>query len=173
MQPEREDTDWRILDHAFRHRKAVLGICFGMQSLNVYRGGTLVQHIPEQVPGALQHDDREARHTVELDSGSTLVEWAGEAREILVNSTHHQAADMLGSGLRVAARASDGVIEAVEGEGSNHFVLGVQWHPERIWEAEALSARLFEELVRAAAASRRAADSSFSAGREKTVETVR
>lgn len=147
---EREETDRRVLEHAFREKKPVLGICFGMQSLNVYRAGTLVQHIPAQIAGAWEHKDREARHPVALAAGSRLAGWAGGATEIRVNSTHHQSLDAVGGGLRVVARAPDGVIEAVEGDFPDHFVIGVQWHPERIWEQEPLSARVFRELVRAA-----------------------
>ena len=148
--PERDETDGRVLAHAFREKKPVLGICFGMQSLNVYRAGTLLQHIPARVSGALEHKDRQAQHPIALAAGSRLADWAGGTKEVLVNSTHHQSLDGIGRGLRVAARAPDGVIEAVEGDFPNHFVIGVQWHPERIWEKEPLSARVFQELVRAA-----------------------
>jgi len=157
VHPERDETDWRVLDHAFRTKKPVLGICFGMQSLNVYRAGTLLQHIPARIHGALEHKDRQAQHPITPAAGSRLSEWAGGTAEILVNSTHHQSLDEVGRGLRVAARAPDGVIEAVEGDFPDHFVVGVQWHPERIWETEPLSARVFQELVRAAAAGQAAA----------------
>ena len=174
IHPERDETDWRILDHVFSHvfreRKPVLGVCFGMQSLNVHRGGTLVQHIPAQVPGALEHEKSE--HMIELDAGSRLAEWAGGRSEIRVNSTHHQSVDAIGSGLRLAARAPDGVIEAVEGDSSDHFVVGVEWHPERIWETESLSARLFMELVRAAAKRRSGMVSDMVAGSQTIVETL-
>jgi putative glutamine amidotransferase len=90
IHPERDETDWRVLEHAFRTRKPVLGICFGMQSLNVYRGGTLIQHIPGQVPGALNHEDRTIEHAVQIEPGSRLEEWAGGRRQLRVNSTHHQ-----------------------------------------------------------------------------------
>jgi len=151
VHPERDETDWRVLDHAFREKKPVLGICFGMQSLNVYRAGTLIQHIPARIPGALEHKDRQTEHSVALEAGSRMAEWAGGANAVRVNSTHHQSVDAVGSGLRVVARAPDGVIEAVEGDFPDHFVIGVQWHPERIWEKERLSARLWQELTRAAA----------------------
>lgn len=155
VHPERDEADWRVLEHAFRTRKPVLGICFGMQSMNVFCGGTLVQHIPEQVRGALRHEGRDAEHAIALVQGARLAEWAAGRQELLVNSTHHQSPDRIGSGLRVAARAPDGVIEAVEGtfdsETPHHFVVGVEWHPERIRETEPLSARLFRELVLAAA----------------------
>jgi len=171
IEPERDQADWRILEHAFRARKPVLGICFGLQSLNVYRGGTLLQDIPAQVPGALQHDDCEGGHVIALEGASRLFVWAGGRTEVRVNSTHHQAAEKIGEGLRLAARAPDGVIEAVEGEDPGHFVIGVQWHPERIWKTEALSARLFVALT-GAAASRRLNEGKAAAGAQAMVDTL-
>ena len=173
IQPERDETDWRVLEHVDRTRKPVLGICFGMQSLNVYRGGTLVQHIAAQVPGALQHENRDAEHAIEIDPASRLSKWAGGIRELLVNSTHHQSPDRIGAGLRVVARAPDGVIEAIEGDSPDHFVLGVEWHPERIWETEPLSARLFRELVLAAAREPSGGDSAGPARTHSIVEKAR
>ena len=167
---ERDDADWRVLEHAFRTRKPVLGICFGMQSLNVYRGGTLVQHIAAQVPGALDHANRQLEHLIALEPGSRLAEWTGGIRELLVNSTHHQSADRIGTGLRVAARAPDGVVEAIEGDSSDHFVIGVEWHPERMWETEPLAARIFRELVLAAARIPSSEESRGPAGTHSIVE---
>lgn len=150
VHPDRDETDCRLCDEVFRDRKPVLGICFGMQSLNVYLNGTLIQHIPEGVPGALEHKDDGMRHAIRLEPGSQIAGWAGDAREIIVNSTHHQSVQRLGRGLRVTARAPDGIIEAVEGDFPGHFVMGVQWHPERIWQQEPVSRRIFSGLVRAA-----------------------
>ena len=147
---ERDETDFGILEGAFREKKPVLGICFGVQSLNVFLGGTLIQHIPEALPGALEHQGHHARHAVLPEPGSRISDWAGAGGEIVVNSTHHQSIEKLGKGLRVTARSPDGVIEAVEGKFAEHFVLGVQWHPERIWEQEKVSRRIFAELIHAA-----------------------
>lgn len=155
IHPERDETDFQVLERAFQKKKPVLGICFGMQSLNVYLGGTLIQHIPATIPNALQHKDPYARHRILIEPGSRIEEWAGSARGVQVNSTHHQAIEKPGRGLRVVAQAPDGVIEAVEGGFPEHLVLGVQWHPERIWHHERLSARLFTELVLAAAQHRK------------------
>lgn len=150
VHPDRDETDRRVLEQAFQEKKPVLGICFGMQSLNVYLQGTLIQHIPDRISGALDHKNRQLRHPVLLEPNCLIAEWSGGPKEVLVNSTHHQAVDQPGKGLRVVARAPDGVVEAVEGNFPAHFVIGVQWHPERIWKEEPLSARLFKELVRAA-----------------------
>ena len=146
----RDETDYRVLEVAFRAKKPILGICFGMQLLNVYLGGTLIQHIPESVPGALEHKDRKTEHPIAIEPGSRIAAWSGGAAETIVNSTHHQSVQKAGQGMRVTARAPDGVVEAVEGDFPGHFVIGVQWHPERIWGKEKLSARVFSELVQAA-----------------------
>ncbi|HWP85517.1 MAG TPA: gamma-glutamyl-gamma-aminobutyrate hydrolase family protein [Terriglobia bacterium] len=151
VHPERDETDFQVLEQAFRDKKPVLGICYGMQSMNVYLGGSLIQDIPSIVPGAMAHEGGNARHEILLKPGSLLAAWAGRARKIQVNSSHHQAVDKPGLGLRVAAQAPDGIIEALEGGFPNHWVLGVAWHPERICHSERLSARLFTELVEAAA----------------------
>lgn len=157
IHPDRDETDRQVLEHAFGEKKPVLGICFGLQSLNVYLGGTLLQHIPASVPGALDHKNRQLQHPIRLEPDSRMAQWAGESGEALVNSSHHQSVGRLGRSLRAVARATDGVIEAVEGDFPGHFVVGVQWHPERMWENEFLSRRLFRELVQAALARRRAA----------------
>jgi len=150
IHPKRDETDFQVLEHAFQEKKPVLGICYGMQSLNVYLGGTLIQHIPAAVGSALEHQGADAQHVAQIEPGSHLAAWAGGLPQVRVNSTHHQAVDRPGRGLRVVAKAPDGVIEAVEGDWPDHLVVGVQWHPERIWRNEPLSARLFAELVQAA-----------------------
>jgi putative glutamine amidotransferase len=144
-----------------------------MQSLNVFRGGTLVQHIAEQVPGALSHENRQLGHAIALEPGSRLAEWTGGIRELQVNSTHHQSPDKIGTGLRVGARAPDGVIEAIEGESSDHFVVGVEWHPERVWETDPFAARIFRELVLAAARKLASEQSKRPAGTRSGVEKAR
>ncbi|MBI4459072.1 MAG: gamma-glutamyl-gamma-aminobutyrate hydrolase family protein [Acidobacteria bacterium] len=154
IHPERDETDSRVLEQVFREKKPALGICFGMQSLNVYLQGTLIQHIPDSIGEALEHKNRQVRHPVILGTNCSLVEWSGGVRELSVNSTHHQAIEKPGKGLHVVAKAPDGVVEAMEGEFPGHFVIGVQWHPERIWREEPLSARLFTELVAAASGRR-------------------
>lgn len=112
----------------------LLGICRGAQMINVAAGGTLHQHLPACVDGALAHrqevDIGRVTHPVRVAAGSALA--TGLAREVLeVNSLHHQAVDRLGDGLRAVAWAPDGVVEAVEGVGEA-FLLGVQWHAEAL-----------------------------------------
>jgi putative glutamine amidotransferase len=144
--PERDAVDLSLIHLALETHKPLLGICFGTQAMNVALGGTLIQHLT--VP--LAHDDRNARHDVAVEPGSVL-EKLGGGRKFVVNTSHHQALDRVPPGLRVTARSSaDGVIEAVETTDPGRFLVGVQWHPERIYKEEQLSRALFEELVRQA-----------------------
>jgi len=127
-----------------------LGICGGAQLVNVALGGTLVQDIPSELPDALPHAKQgggETFHVVEVEGGARLAGIVG-AGELEVNSSHHQAMETPGEGLRVVARAPDGVVEAVEGMGGR-FVLAVQWHPERMLDRPEQAA-LFRALVEAA-----------------------
>jgi len=157
--PFRDNTDELLLQDAYNMRKPVFGICYGIQSLNVWRTGTLCQELP---PG-IKHDagSKVAQaHRVEVDAGSKLAQILRQAgalpdsNELLmpVNSSHHQAPGTLGDGLRLAAWCpEDGVKEAVEGTAPDHFVIGVQWHPERTCDSEPASRALFRAFVQAAA----------------------
>jgi putative glutamine amidotransferase len=130
----------------------ILGVCRGLQTLNVARGGTLHQHLPDVTDGSIEHrqavSGRRTTHDVRLDSGSAL---ARAVRDVMpaVNSFHHQAVDVLGDGLRIVGRAPDGVVEAVEATDRPH-VRGVQWHAETLVERPAHLA-LFADLVAAGA----------------------
>lgn len=221
----REAVDELLLEDAYRLRKPILGICYGLQSLNVYRGGSLIQHIPDFLPENLRAPvDHEAgkkvavAHEVEIEADSLLAgvlcsdsrpqpalsersapkglpvlseaegsgraqlggkrsgspnsiadregygfsrahEGAGKMRPsapeanavIPVNSSHHQSADAIGAGLRVVARCpADDIIEALEGTSPDHFVLAVQWHPERSVDDDESSRAIFRALVQKA-----------------------
>jgi putative glutamine amidotransferase len=201
--PRRDEIDARLLDDAYAHRKPVLGICYGLQSLNVFRQGSLIQHIPDFLPqetrAKVNHEAGRkvpVAHTVEIPPDSLLAEilcgdsrlrlsrraQLGDAQEreenreergfsraaaadeknralapdsgnliVPVNSSHHQSADAIGDGLRIVARCpADGVIEAVEGTSPDHFVLAVQWHPERSVSEDAASRAIFQALIAAA-----------------------
>jgi putative glutamine amidotransferase len=161
----REETDSAILRHALVTGKPVLGICYGCQMLNVHLGGSLIQDIRSVQPGALAHGstDRPAgaaagdlEHQAKLEPGSRLAELAG-ARNVKVNSSHHQAIERTGKGLKVTAVSpEDGIVEGVERIGGGAWVVGVQWHPERM-TGDAFSERLFGEFVRVARVSRQVA----------------
>ncbi len=128
---QRDKVDELLLQDAYNKRKPVLGICYGLQSLNVYRAGSLVQHIESPINHSAGRAVAKA-HTVKIEPGSKLAEIVGVSQTVAVNSSHHQSADSVGDGLRVVARSSeDGIIEALEGTAPGHFVLAVQWHPER------------------------------------------
>lgn len=146
----REHTDDQLLDHALETGKPVLAICYGAQLLNVHQHGSMVQDIPSELPRAGDHDGgagrEESLHRV-LIHGGRLAELAGGATA-RVNSSHHQSVRTAGRGLRVAARAPDGVIEAVEW-GGPEWVVGVQWHPERM-PGDAFAEALFGRLVKEA-----------------------
>ncbi len=156
--PRREAVDALLLRDAYENRKPILGICYGLQSLNVFREGSLIQHIPDFLPEDLRSKvNHEAgrtvavAHTVEVERGSQLANALGRNGKLPVNSSHHQAADVVGSSLRAVARcAEDGIIEAVEGASSDHFVIAVQWHPERSVDEDSASRAIFRALVEAA-----------------------
>jgi putative glutamine amidotransferase len=155
--PDRERTDFALLEHAFSENKPVLAICYGIQSLNVFLGGTLVQDIPIAFGSQIEHEwhrDQgapEPFHPARIGSGTQLAQLAGST-EALVNSSHHQSVQEPGRGLRIAARTHDGVIESVEWTGDSNWVIGVQWHPERMATTDALAQSLFRGLVESAAA---------------------
>ena len=182
--PRRDAVDDLLLQDAYNRRKPVLGICYGLQSLNVFRAGSLIQHIPDFLPedlrGKVNHEAGkkvEIAHAVEIERDSKLAEiMRGKDREghgfsradkdlaknralapeenkrvLPVNSSHHQSADTIGNGLRIAARCSDdGIIEALEGISPDHFVLAVQWHPERSVDQDEASRAIFRALIEAA-----------------------
>ena len=152
---DRERTDFALLEHCYAEQKPVLAICYGIQSLNVFLGGSLLQDIPSEVPAAIKHDVKsdhgpETFHAVRIEPGSTLAKLAHDSAEARVNSSHHQSVLEPGRGLRVTARTSDGVIEALEGTAANHWVTAVQWHPERMVEKDPLAQSLFRALAAAA-----------------------
>ena len=147
--PPRDAADELLLQDAYNLRKPVFGICYGLQSLNVWRTGSLIQHIESKV-------NHSAGSKVEVAHKVTVVRDSLLAKDILhgkdplvpVNSSHHQSADVVGDGLRAVAHcAEDGVIEAIEGTMPGHYVLAVQWHPERTFESDQVSSNLFRRLV--------------------------
>ncbi len=145
-------ADELLLQDAFNHRKPILAICHGTQTLNVWRGGSLIQDLKTSVNHRPGRDVVEA-HPVKIAEGSRLTEILSHAgpSEAQVNSSHHQAIRNVGNNLRVTAVSpTDGVVEAVELDSPDHFVVGVQWHPERTCEQSEFSRAIFSAFVGAA-----------------------
>jgi putative glutamine amidotransferase len=154
----RERTDFALLEHALATGKPVLAICYGVQSLNVFLGGSLIQDIPSEIGSTICHSPDEDEspsgveypdpmHSAQFDAGR-LFGLSG-APHAEVNSSHHQSVHEPGHGLRITARAPDGVVEAVEWNGDSNWVVGVQWHPERMPD-DPLAQSLFRDLLTAA-----------------------
>jgi len=169
--PKRDTVDELLLQDAYNMRKPILGVCYGLQILNVYQSGNLLQHI-ESTVNHQAGSKVPVAHDVAIDLGSKLAEivtrsvaWgqpspavppgeAGQPTSIVIpaNSSHHQAAgDVIGDGLKIVACCpDDNIIEAIEGTSPDHFVLAVQWHPERSFDDDPCSRAIFSVLVEAA-----------------------
>ncbi len=149
-EPQLDAFEVQLAREADARGLPILGICRGAQALNVARGGTLHQHIPELTDGSIAHRQREpgtqVTHDVRIASRSTLATVIG-SRRAAVNSFHHQSVDRLGDGLRAVAWADDGIVEGIEGSGAS-LLLGVQWHAETLVDDPAQLA-LFRRLVAA------------------------
>ncbi len=154
VQPLKDATDLLVLENVERLAMPLLAICFGMQVLNVSRGGTLIQDIPSEMPEAINHQQGAPRarrsHRVRLLEGSLLAQLAGEDKSALVNSHHHQAIETVGSELVATAWTADGLVEALEDPRGDRFALAVQWHPEIAWEEDDFSHAIFGNFVGAA-----------------------
>jgi putative glutamine amidotransferase len=152
--PIRAAADELLLQDAFNMRKPILAICHGTQTLNVWRNGSLIQDLKTPVNHAPGRDVVEA-HPVKIEERSRLTALLPQTgcADVKVNSSHHQAIRALGDNLRVSAVSPiDGVIEAVELDAPNHFVVGVQWHPERTYAQSEFSRAIFAAFVGAASA---------------------
>jgi putative glutamine amidotransferase len=153
VHPVKDETDLLVLEEIERRQLPLFAICFGMQVVNVSRGGTLIQDIPSQLPNAIKHQQGPPRdrpsHAVSLAEHSILGSLAANATA-LVNSHHHQAVETIGRDLIATAQSSDGLIEALEDSRPDRFVVAVQWHPELGWRDDPLSQALFARFTAAA-----------------------
>lgn len=153
VQPIKDETDLLVLEEVEKRRLPLFAICFGMQVLNVSRGGTLVQDIGSQLSQAIKHEQGAPRdrpsHGIKVAKTGRLSSLVGDAKA-LVNSHHHQAIDEVGRELLAVAWASDGLIEAVEDSRPERFIVGVQWHPELGWKEDKLSRGLFRSFIETA-----------------------
>lgn len=158
---KREETDRAILKHAFSEGKPVLAICYGCQLLNVYLGGTLIQDLRSETGTNVAHRKKDLtpepkddpRHVARFEPGTRLAALAGGV-QAEVNSSHHQSIEQPGRQLKITGRAPDGIVESVEWTGDANWVIGVQWHPERM-PGDPLAERLFSELTEAARTARK------------------
>ena len=154
--PERTAFERELLERALRRDLPVLGVCGGMQLINVALGGSLYQDLATDLPTADSHEQRLDRrrptHVVNVRRGSRLARAVGEG-QLMVNSTHHQAVHHLGEGLGAVAVAPDGVIEAIEAA-RYRFVVGVQWHPELLLLSVPANLGLYRAFVKTAAKTR-------------------
>ena len=157
VDPDRDRTDSAILAHALEAHKPVLAICYGCQMLNVHQGGSLLQDIPSERPASVPHGKTDLAagatsgdlaHGANLSPGSLLERLAGGG-QARINSSHHQAIAQPGKGLLVTALGSDGIIEGVELDSPGDWVVGVQWHPERM-PGDRFAEELFHNFVEAA-----------------------
>jgi putative glutamine amidotransferase len=149
--PQRDVYEMALIKGAHQAGKPILGVCRGLQLLNVAFGGTLYQDLSQHSVSVLQHSQKAkvevATHTVDI-MDSTLLRDVFNQSNLRTNSFHHQAVKQLAPGFRANAKASDGIIEGIEKEDA--FVLGVQWHPELMFEQHPCMLRLFQAFVEAA-----------------------
>jgi len=151
--PERDEFEFKLTKTALQQKMPILGICRGLQVLNVVTGGSLFQDIPTMIGSQISHDDskrqrHELAHQITVKTGSRLYEVL-RMEKLWVNSFHHQSAKNLGHDLIPVAWADDGVIEVLELPNS-HFVMGIQWHPESFWNRDQTFLALFQSFIAAA-----------------------
>ncbi|MEP6945004.1 MAG: gamma-glutamyl-gamma-aminobutyrate hydrolase family protein [Acidobacteriota bacterium] len=154
--PEKDETERLVIEEAEKLDLPIFAICYGMQALNVSRGGTLVQDIESGIDGAINHEQglplARASHKLKFaESGfaPNCAAGVGSKGEAKVNSHHHQAIGRVGDGLNAVAWASDGIVECIEDMRDGRFILGVQWHPELSWSVDPLSRALFTSFLEA------------------------
>jgi putative glutamine amidotransferase len=150
VQPVKDETDLLLLAEIERRALPLLAICFGMQILNVARGGTLIQDIRTELPQAIKHEQGSPRdrrsHRVRFLPESLLRELA-RAETALVNSHHHQAIEKIGRDLAATAWTADGLVEGLEDTRAERFALAVQWHPEIAWEQDDFAQAIFARFA--------------------------
>ena len=150
LKPERTEFEMNITRGAIERDMPILGICGGQQLLNVVLGGTLIQHIPDEIEGALLHEQQNPRnepgHIVTIEKG-TLLHNIVDTVKMNVNSAHHQAVKTVSDLMIVNARTADGIIEGIEAQ-DKKFCMGVQWHPE--FEIDSGDIRIFAAFIDAA-----------------------
>lgn len=152
----RDEVEIQLIRWAVEDNKPLLGICRGHQVMNVALGGTLIQDIRDEIPNSLRHDSpsdewfTKLPHEISIDPDSKLYKTLGvTTKRLAVNSMHHQSVNQIAPELCLVARADDGVIEGIE-HPERQFAIGVQWHPEALFDSYAPHKHLFEAFVKAA-----------------------
>lgn len=157
LKPGRTAFETLVLHAALARNLPVLGVCGGMQLLNVALGGTLFQDLAKELPGARpheqEHDRTQPHHPIDIKDGTVLADCIGKG-QLMVNSTHHQAVKAVGPKLVVTATSPDGVIEAIEAP-THNFAVGVQWHPELLIDTVPPHLGLYKTFVARARETRR------------------
>lgn len=148
---ERDTLEFYIINYALENKMPILGICRGMQIMNVALGGSLIVDIPREVKDHVEHSNNipeDSYHRIIIDKSSYLYKIIQSDEEI-VNSSHHQSVDKLGKNLKISAKAADGVAEAMEWQDKKNMAwfLGVQWHPERLINKNA-SSPILDEFIK-------------------------
>lgn len=158
INPKREECDWILLGYVFSKKVPILGICHGLQEMNVYLEGTLYQDIGSEMEGAIEHKQSSSYdmpvHDVLIEDGSIFIE-IFDTKRIRVNSRHHQGIKKLGRGLLEGGRSEDGLIEAVVFDRTDHFAIGVQWHPESMVKSDEYSRKIFRYFIQRCAERKR------------------
>jgi putative glutamine amidotransferase len=151
--PEKDSTDLLVLKTAEKYEIPILAICYGMQVLNVARGGSLFQDIESQTENCVKHEQgtplERNSHSLKVNGKGILTRLI-TSKNVFVNSHHHQAIKKIGKNLKATAWAKDEIVECIEDTREERFVLGVQWHPELNWKTDNLSKNIFSEFVNAA-----------------------
>ena len=146
---ERDDFDFLIMKHAFEKNKPIFGICRGIQLINVFFGGTLIQDINSQKNTNILHSQTAPRdiatHKIKIKKDSVIFDIFGKSAE--VNSFHHQAIGKLSKDFKITSAANDGIIESIEFKKKDRFILGVQWHPECMTEKDEKMQNIFSMFV--------------------------
>ncbi len=152
--PEKDSTDILLLEESEKLKLPVLAICYGMQALNVFYGGSLYQDIDSQIKNPIKHEQgmplNRLSHSIKVKDESflaSLTKYTDLDGDIKVNSHHHQAVKKVGRQMLATAWTNDGVIECIEGADRERFVLGVQWHPEISFQTDPLSKEIFNAFV--------------------------